>query len=304
MKKQSSSDQATKWLIYEPAKTVITRIMPELATEIGLNESIVLLQISFWISISNNIENERYWTYQTLGDMQKRAFPYWSIDTIRRTLHSLRDQGYILIDNFNKRKGDNTQWFTLEPDKCSSLKSIYVMPESKIAKDYPPSILPVPPLQNATTPLQNRTTLPEITTETTHIKDIAHSAQSSESSPNKKQKPLPLNKNRWGWDEIEIYATRHPDLDGLVKQSTLATKVSELPTKYVALDAIELSEALTRQQIALESIETLISMAKATKSTYNIFRKMLYALPAWLETRQKQATESQPDNKPFLFSEM
>lgn len=161
------TSDATKWLIYEPVKAVVTRIMPELAIEIGLNESIVLLQISFWLSTCNNVEDGKYWTYQTLRDMKDKAFPYWSIETIRRTIKNLADKKYIFVGNFNSRKGDRTQWFALNPDKLSELTSIVTLPEEKynlVSKRDKVS-------QNETPTQQNETTLPEITTETTQKKD-------------------------------------------------------------------------------------------------------------------------------------
>lgn len=161
----TKQDTATKFLIYEPVKSIVTRIMPELAIEIGLNESIVLLQISFWLSTCNNVEDGRYWTFQTLRDMKDKAFPYWGIETIRRTLRSLADQKLIFIGNFNKRKGDRTQWFALNPDKLSELKSIVVLPEEKYEL-----VSKRDKLSQIETPThQNETTLPEITTEKEYI---------------------------------------------------------------------------------------------------------------------------------------
>ncbi len=163
------TNDATKWLVYEPVKAVVTRIMPELAIEIGLNESIILLQISFWLSTCNNVEDGKYWTFQTLRDMKDKAFPYWSIETIRRTIKNLADKKYIFVGNFNKRKGDRTQWFALNPDKLSELTSIVTLPEEKynlVSKRDKLS-------QNETPTPQNETTLPEITTETTQKEYIA-----------------------------------------------------------------------------------------------------------------------------------
>lgn len=165
----SAKKTAIKWQIYTAADPTVERIFPSLAKEIGLNESIVLMQIAFWITTSNNVVNGAYWTYQTMLEMQEKAFPYWSIDTIRRIIHKLHKAGYILIGQHNKRKGDNTQWYALEPDKLSSLKSVIVAP----LKDENEGKASTPYLQDASMassqvaspPLQDRTTLPEITTE-------------------------------------------------------------------------------------------------------------------------------------------
>ena len=55
------------------------RINPALAKEIGLNESLILLQIEFWISISNNEREGKRWTYQSVRDMQEKSFSFWKI---------------------------------------------------------------------------------------------------------------------------------------------------------------------------------------------------------------------------------
>jgi hypothetical protein len=162
----SKKHAATKWQIYTAADPTVERIIPSLAVEIGLNESIVLMQIAFWIKTSNNVVNDVYWTYQSMSEMQEKAFPYWSVDTIRRIVHKLHSAGYILIDQHNKRKGDNTQWYALEPDKLSTLKSIIVK-EIEAEANTPYLQVASTPSQVASPPLQDRTTLPETPTETT-----------------------------------------------------------------------------------------------------------------------------------------
>ena len=51
------------------------RIDRDLAAEIGLNESILLLQLEYLISISSNERDGRLWTYQSLTNMQEVYFP-------------------------------------------------------------------------------------------------------------------------------------------------------------------------------------------------------------------------------------
>lgn len=154
-----------KWLLYTPGGPTVTRILPELAVEIGLNESIVLMQISFWIGQSNNLRDGCYWTYQSLRQMREKAFPYWSIETIRRTIESLSKKGYIRIGNYNKIESDKTQWFTLDPEMCSRLRSVLCAPvaDEGVSKCDRVS-------QNETGVSQNETTLPEITPENTQNK--------------------------------------------------------------------------------------------------------------------------------------
>lgn len=134
---------------------VQTTINPKLAAEIGLNESLVLLQIAFWINHSNNLRDNEWWTYQSLEDMKEKAFPYWSIATISRVINNLVSSNLLRkSDAYNKRKNDRTQWFSLNLEGLSNLKSIKVILQNEKTIS-----------QNAKSTLQNETTLPEYTPE-------------------------------------------------------------------------------------------------------------------------------------------
>jgi hypothetical protein len=150
-------DTPIRWNIYTAAEPTVTRIFPSLAAEIGLNESIVLLQIAWWINTSNNIRENRYWTYQSLQDMRQKAFGYWSRTTISRTIKTLEKLGYITVRRFNKRAGDNTQWFALCPEKLKNLKSIDVKASNSSEVFQNETGV----FQNETGVFQNETTLPE-----------------------------------------------------------------------------------------------------------------------------------------------
>lgn len=138
------------------------RINPALACEVGLNESIVLLQIEYWISISDNWQDGRKWTYQSVRDMKKKSFSFWSIATINRAVNSLIDKGYLIEGNYNKMKYDKTRWFALNFEKLNELNSISIKGhETGVFQNDTRSN------QNDTRLNQNDTTIPEITTETT-----------------------------------------------------------------------------------------------------------------------------------------
>ena len=144
----------------------ILRTSPTLACEIGLNESMMLLQIDFWISIANNFHEGRYWTYQSTRDVQAKAFPFWSLDTINRTINKLISKQYVVVGNFNKAHYDRTRWFALNVDKLSELKSIAIkkaeiQPGSATTQNRTRSN------QNRTHSSQNHTTIPKNTTENT-----------------------------------------------------------------------------------------------------------------------------------------
>lgn len=107
------------------------RICPELALEIGLNESIVLLQLDYLLRIAPDDERHWHdgqkWTHQSLTDLQAH-FSWWSLPTIGRIITNLKDNELILIENFNRLRFDRTQWFTLNPAGLSRLRSVFLPP--------------------------------------------------------------------------------------------------------------------------------------------------------------------------------
>lgn len=96
----------------------------ELATLIGLNETIILQQIHYWIEINRkasvNFYEEKYWTYNTIAEWREH-FPFWSFDTVKRTLTRLRKLGLIITGNFNKLSMDRTLWYSIDYEKLNKL---------------------------------------------------------------------------------------------------------------------------------------------------------------------------------------
>ncbi len=96
-------------------------VLPSLAKKIGLNEAIVIQQLHYWIEISgHDIEGEN-WVYATHEELQSQ-FPWWSTKTIQRTLTNLKDNGLIKVNNFNKKKYDKTNWYTIDYKKLNELE--------------------------------------------------------------------------------------------------------------------------------------------------------------------------------------
>lgn len=153
-----------KPIIYTEANPTVLRIVPELAEEIGLSESIVLLQIAYWISKSYNLRDGRWWTYQSLADMQEKAFSFWERSTVARIVERLVERGLIVVGNYNERKGDKTQWFALHIENVQALRSIALMLEvvspDAVAKRNRS-------VAKRNSKLQNATTLPENTIDNT-----------------------------------------------------------------------------------------------------------------------------------------
>lgn len=144
------------------------RINTVLAEEIGFNESIVLLQLEFLISISDKEREGKIWTYQSARNLKDEYFPFWSIPTIQRTLKKLLEKNYLIVGNFNKRKGDMTKWYALNFEKLKELKSIKIEGyEQTINQNEQASNQnEQPSCQNEQPSSQNVPTIPETTAET------------------------------------------------------------------------------------------------------------------------------------------
>ena len=146
------------FVINEP---VVPRISPSLAQEIGLNESLILLQIDFWISISTTEPREgKLWTYQSLREMQKNAFPFWSINTINRAIKNLIDKRLLIEGNFNEKKYDKTRWFAIG-DGIENLQSIHLDGGDGTRSNQNGTRSS----QNGTRLSQNGTTIPDLSTD-------------------------------------------------------------------------------------------------------------------------------------------
>lgn len=94
-------------------------VIPELAALVGLNEAIVLQQVHYWTvqnqKTGKNCVDGHYWTYNTYREWQKQ-FPWWSIDTIKRTITRLVKRGILVTGTFNKAGFDRTKWYRINYD--------------------------------------------------------------------------------------------------------------------------------------------------------------------------------------------
>lgn len=88
-------------------------INPELALKIGLNEAIVLQQLHYWVQKSKHDHDGKIWAYNTIKDWQLQ-FPFFSINTVRRTFENLIKEGLVVKGCFNKLKMDKTAWYTID----------------------------------------------------------------------------------------------------------------------------------------------------------------------------------------------
>src|SRR3990167_8536578 len=96
-------------------------VLPTLASEIGLNEAMVLQQIHYWLNnerIKNHF-NGQTWVRNTY-DQWRRQFPFWGEKTLRRAFSSLEEQQLVqsFISNEEFRK---TKFYTIQYDNVEKL---------------------------------------------------------------------------------------------------------------------------------------------------------------------------------------
>jgi hypothetical protein len=113
----------SRLLIDEPP----LQVLPTLATLVGLNEAIVLQQVHYWLGTYRRSQDQtkfrkgRWWVYNSYTEWQKTNFPFWSIDTIKRTISNLEKRGLLLAEVMEKGKLDRRKWYTLDYDKLNEL---------------------------------------------------------------------------------------------------------------------------------------------------------------------------------------
>lgn len=78
-------------------------VSPELASCIGLNEAIVLQQICYWLeNTTSGVEYDgKRWVYNTIDEWTNQ-FPFWSSDTVKRALTSLKKRDLIFVEQLKK----------------------------------------------------------------------------------------------------------------------------------------------------------------------------------------------------------
>ena len=97
-------------------------VLPTLAVKIGVNESMMVQQIHYWLDsdLNQNFDGKRYWVYNTYSQWGKQ-FPFWGEKTIRRTIASLENQG-ILISQVKTVRFKKTKFYTLNYERLEELE--------------------------------------------------------------------------------------------------------------------------------------------------------------------------------------
>jgi hypothetical protein len=100
-------------------------VLPSLATKIGLNESIVLQQLHYWVAKAakkkrqDRFQDGRYWVYNTYEAWREGNFPWWSAGTIQRIFLKLEKLGLVLARRLSKNKSDRKKYYTIDYNKLA-----------------------------------------------------------------------------------------------------------------------------------------------------------------------------------------
>lgn len=125
----------------------------ELAKVIGLNEAIVLQQVNYWLhgKHAKRIEG-RLWTYNSMKKWHEQ-FPFWGLNTVKRTFSSLEESGLLIAGNYNKYKFDKTKWYSIDDEKLNNrMAQNGSMENTKMGhSDWPKMGQPIPDTTDTTT---------------------------------------------------------------------------------------------------------------------------------------------------------
>ena len=108
----------------------------EVATHLkNVNEAIFIHNIAYWVfhnkANKQNFNNGYYWTYNTMIAYNE-LFPFWTYKQIRTIIKNLQSKNILLVSSFNKKKYDQTKWYTLNH---SFTKAFYPEIHSKSTND-------------------------------------------------------------------------------------------------------------------------------------------------------------------------
>lgn len=159
-----------------------------LVKELGYNKAVLFAEIVYFIGVNKskrqNYVDGRYWTYDTVESIADRHFELTK-KQVEKALYSLRDEGLIIKDNFNKISFDHTSWYTATDKGIELYNKAYTsMPCSSVGiEEYE---LPKRGKQNSPRGENNTSILPVINTdniEESNIRDKSLILSSSSPAP-------------------------------------------------------------------------------------------------------------------------
>jgi uncharacterized phage protein (TIGR02220 family) len=166
-------------------------VFPEMAVKIGLNESMILQQLNYWLVKSQHVHEGHKWIYNTYAKWVEQ-FPFWSKNTIIRAIANLEKQGLVVSGNFNQHKFDKTKWYRIDYQKFdelmgkSSTQNELTEQPNLVCSEQPNLGTPIP---ETTTEITSETTTTSKRVQTSPVEEPLR-----EDEDEKKSKPIPYQK--------------------------------------------------------------------------------------------------------------
>jgi len=96
------------------------KIQSSLALKIGLNESIFLNLLNYWLSRSKNLKDDKTWVFNTLSKWCEQL-PMFSERTLQRLIKKLQNIGIIEVQKHDRNRFNRTNWYTINYEKLNLL---------------------------------------------------------------------------------------------------------------------------------------------------------------------------------------
>lgn len=89
----------------------------DLAARYGLDVAVFIQNIYYWVR-KNEANQEhfydgRYWAHSSYRGLEKWFEPLWSMQQIKRIVSKCRDQGLLLVGNYNPDGFTHTNWYSV-----------------------------------------------------------------------------------------------------------------------------------------------------------------------------------------------
>lgn len=116
---------SSKYLIQEHP----IMVLPSLATQVGLNEAIVLQQVHYWLEHNRRDKkkevylNGKWWTYGSYPQWREKNFPWWSESTVKRAFLELEKLGLLISRQIDNDR-DRSKWYTIDYKALNKLSSV------------------------------------------------------------------------------------------------------------------------------------------------------------------------------------
>jgi hypothetical protein len=248
---------------------MITNFSEQLASILQeVDVPVFIENLAYWIR--KNAANEkhfhegRYWSYNSYPAFSK-LYPFWSEQTIRRIIKRATAAGLLLIGNFNKKKYDNTNWYTLTDKALAFYPALH-------------GLILHTPVENDSTPVEIDRPIPKPLPSSSNNTITTTSDSKSKS----KAKPQELMRGM-----IDVYRETfpnnpqpHPRLIATSLQKTLQTLIKRWPEADPNKQPLDI-EAFQRYMTALRQLAPKFSLGEYTTADGNKKKNNMETFCRW-----------------------